>query len=191
MSTEYEKLTKHFDKTFRKPGTTIDYLTGEQIVTRLNEELGWDGWAFEIVDHGYHLDSDAVWVKGRLTAGGKVKEQFGGQAHNRNKQGQIIDVGNDLKGAATDALKKCATLIGVGLYMAEKEGGIAAPSEPTAPPAQRKTFWEVTREMGYRDEDVTSLSKQMFDGKEPRALGTEQRKKLVLELEERKKKEVA
>lgn len=62
---------------------------------------------------------------------------------------------------------------------------------PAAPPPARRTWWDVPREMGYTDESVIELSKQMFEGKAPQQLGTEQRRKLILELEERKKKEVA
>ena len=32
-----------------------------------------------------------------------------------------LDIGLDLKGATTDALKKCASLLGVGLYLSRKE----------------------------------------------------------------------
>ena len=196
MSTEYEKLAAPFDKTFKKPGTSFDYLTGEQIVTRLNEELGWNAWAFEIVEHGYHLESDSVWVKGRLTSGGVVKEQFGGQAHNRTRDGKIIDVGNDLKGAATDALKKCATLIGVGLYLSEKEGGHEAQKPAQAPqraatPAKPSLVDWIRENLGFTAEDTIALSRQMFDGKEPDKLGKEQKQRLVVELENRKKKEAA
>jgi len=35
--------------------------------------------------------------------------------------GTPLDIGFDLKGAATDALKKCASLIGVALYLWKKE----------------------------------------------------------------------
>lgn len=69
--------------------------------------------------------------------------------------------------------------------------GVRQPAAP--PPGQppSRTFWTVTRDMGYRDEDVIALSKQMFDGKEPKTLGNDQRRRLVVELEDRKKKEVA
>ena len=35
--------------------------------------------------------------------------------------GTPLDIGFDLKGAATDALKKCASLLGVALYLWKKE----------------------------------------------------------------------
>ncbi|MBV9324638.1 MAG: hypothetical protein JO352_12715, partial [Chloroflexi bacterium] len=34
--------------------------------------------------------------------------------------GTPLDLGFDLKGAATDAMKKCASWLGVGLYLSRK-----------------------------------------------------------------------
>uniref|UniRef100_A0A7V3YL91 DUF3072 domain-containing protein n=1 Tax=Candidatus Caldatribacterium californiense TaxID=1454726 RepID=A0A7V3YL91_9BACT len=50
-----------------------------------------------------------------------VKEQFGSKAIAYNPDGSFVDLGDDLKAAASDALKKCATLLGVGLYLYEGE----------------------------------------------------------------------
>jgi hypothetical protein len=33
----------------------------------------------------------------------------------------MVDLGSDLKAATSDALKKCATLLGVGIYLYEEE----------------------------------------------------------------------
>lgn len=124
----YARLATAFDKHHRDP-RGMEYLTGNQVVSRLNEVLGPGGWSFTVKEHGFEAEADELWALGRLeaTVDGLplVREQFGSQKHNRRRaDGQILDAGFDLKGAATDALKKCATLIGVGLYMSEKEGGI-------------------------------------------------------------------
>ncbi len=51
-----------------------------------------------------------------------TRQQFGSQKIKRSRSsGTPLDIGFDLKGAATDALKKCASLIGVGLYLWKKE----------------------------------------------------------------------
>jgi hypothetical protein len=53
-----------------------------------------------------------------LKAGGIVKSQFGSSRITRAKEsGDIISPADDLKAAATDALKKAATLLGVGLHL--------------------------------------------------------------------------
>ena len=126
--TTYQRLAAHFDKHHKDP-RGLDYLTGEQVVSRLNEVLGPGNWNFVVKEHGYDEESDEMWALGRLEAaidGSMIwREQFGSQKHNRRRNdGKIIDYGFDAKGAATDALKKCASLIGVGLYLAEKEGGV-------------------------------------------------------------------
>lgn len=65
-----------------------------------------------------------------------------------------------------------------------------APSEaPVTPP--KRTFWDVTREMGYSDDEVIATSQRMFENKEPKALGTEQKKRLMVALEDGKRKGAA
>jgi hypothetical protein len=51
-----------------------------------------------------------------------IKSQFGSSRVTRAREtGEIVSLADDLKSAATDALKKCATLLGVGLHLyAEK-----------------------------------------------------------------------
>lgn len=132
----YEKLAAPFDEVFQdtRAGFTFDYITGEQCISRLNETLGVAGWSFEISEYGINDAADEIWCKGNLRAnfGGTMvwREQFGSQKLKRRKaDGAILDIGFDYKGAATDCLKKCATLIGVGLYLSKKE-----------PPAEREPF---------------------------------------------------
>ena len=51
-----------------------------------------------------------------------VRQQFGSQKLRRSRStGVPLDLGFDLKGASTDAMKKCASLLGVGLYLSRKE----------------------------------------------------------------------
>src|SRR6186713_2972671 len=120
----YAQLAAPFDETFKLPKSGLTYITGEQVTRRLNEVLGWSAWSFKVVSHGYDEPSDSHWVLGRLEIPGDgiVREQFGSQKVNRTREGgHTIDFGFDLKGAATDAFKKCATGIGVGLYLSHKE----------------------------------------------------------------------
>jgi hypothetical protein len=50
--------------------------------------------------------------------------QFGSSQITKVKQsGDIISIADDLKAAATDSLKKCATQMGVGLYLYGKDKG--------------------------------------------------------------------
>jgi hypothetical protein len=125
----YARLTEPFDVTFRdlRGGVELEYITGEQVTSRLNEELGFLAWSFTIREHGIHAEADECWVLGELTIeiGGRqmaVRQQFGSQKIKRSRSsGMPLDIGFDLKGAATDALKKCASQVGVGLYLWKKE----------------------------------------------------------------------
>jgi hypothetical protein len=124
----YGRLAAPFDVTFRdlRGGVELEYITGEQATTRLNETLGFLNWSFRIVEHGIHAEADECWALGELTVtidGRTVtRQQFGSQKVKRSRSsGTPLDIGFDLKGAATDALKKCASLIGVALYLWKKE----------------------------------------------------------------------
>jgi hypothetical protein len=79
-------------------------------------------WDFEVVDK--QILEDEVVVEAKLTVrtpGGQtiVKTQFGGADIKRhasgNKNGRPLSIADDFKAAASDALKKCASLLGVGL----------------------------------------------------------------------------
>ncbi|HEY8476246.1 MAG TPA: Rad52/Rad22 family DNA repair protein [Chloroflexota bacterium] len=129
----YPKLAAPFEGTFKdvRGGVELEYITGEQCISRLNEVLGVAGWSFVVREHGVHEEADEVWVLGELTAWfgerAVTRQQFGSQKIKRARStGVPLDIGFDLKGAATDALKKCAQSLGVGLYLARKE----VPSAP-------------------------------------------------------------
>jgi hypothetical protein len=186
-ATDYEQLAAPFSVTHQKDGRT--YITGEQVTSRLNEVLGWDGWSFRVLEHGYTEEADELWALGELTVWKQtpiVRQQFGSQKHNRKRETkEILDLGFDLKGAATDALKKCASLIGVGLYLAEKGGGTAVQSKP-APrtkkdEAAKPTFWEVMESRGFRKEGVTLRSRELFK-KDPDDLSLKEKNELYIDL---------
>lgn len=136
----YERLAAPFETTFRsqRGGLDLEYITGEQCVTRLNQVLGPFGWSFVVREHGVNAEADEVWVLGELTVAlngqTATRQQFGSKRINRNRaSGTPMDVGFDSKAAATDALKKCASLIGVGLYLSQKEAQ-SAEAAPLAGP---------------------------------------------------------
>jgi hypothetical protein len=116
-------------------GHMLDYVEGHTVIQRLNDAL--DGnWSFEIKEHQILKEQNEVLVLGRLIAGAVVKTQFGSSAITRAKEtGEIVSLADDLKAAATDALKKCATLLGVGLYL---YGSGSKPAESAAPGPERK-----------------------------------------------------
>src|SRR5207249_11978706 len=112
----------------------LDYVEGHSVIARLNAAL--DGArSFEVTHH--EVREDEVVVLGKLSAEGIAKMQFGVSQLTREKgTGALVSLGDDLKAAATDALKKCATFLGVGLHLyAEKPlAGRTAAMRAGAPP---------------------------------------------------------
>jgi len=96
---------------------TLDYVEGHSVIARLNEAF--DGrWSFEIVRHDILEDRNEILVVGKLSADGVVKMQFGASRIERDETTkEIVCLADDLKAAGTDALKKCATFLGVGLHL--------------------------------------------------------------------------
>jgi len=85
------------------------------VIQRLNEALE-GAWSFEIVQH--EVREEEVVVIGRLTTEGITKMAFGGsQVMRERESGALISISDDLKVASTDAMKKCATFLGVGLHL--------------------------------------------------------------------------
>ena len=121
----------------------LDYVEGHSVIHRLNEALE-GAWSFEIVHH--EIREEEVLVIGRLMAENVVKMAFGGSQVTREREsGTAISLGDDLKAAATDCIKKCATFLGVGLHLyAEKPIGGRGPV-PGRGPAPRAVAAPATR----------------------------------------------
>jgi len=84
----------------------LDYVEGHNVIHRLNEAL--DGaWSFEITHH--EVREDEVLVLGKLSTEGIAKMQFGVSQVTREKgSGALVSLGDDLKAAATDAVRRVA-----------------------------------------------------------------------------------
>lgn len=87
--------------------------------------FGWD-WSFEILDEKIMIEAKEVVVKGKLTCRSNektiVKMQYGNKDIIFKRGSDIpLSIGNDLKSAATDALKKCASEIGIAADIYNKQ----------------------------------------------------------------------
>lgn len=103
-------------------GKRVAFVEGGYVISKLNQAFSPLGWDFEIVEHGTSerkTENNAegeVWVKGKITIidhvkGYKVsKTQFGQHPIHKN-----VPIGDAYKAASTDALKKCASLLGIAL----------------------------------------------------------------------------
>ena len=100
-------------------GKILDYLEAPSVIKRLNQTFNGE-WSFQITDHKI-LDQEVV-VLGSLRCGYITKQQFGTSKIHHNGKPEEKTLGDDLKAAASDALKKCATMFGVGLYLYNNNG---------------------------------------------------------------------
>jgi hypothetical protein len=101
-------------------GKTLDYIEGHAVIARLNESFE-SLWSFSILEHKVMAECDEVIVLGQLRAGEVVKTQFGSSRITRNRDtSEMVSIADDMKAAATDALKKCATMLGVGLHLYDR-----------------------------------------------------------------------
>lgn len=94
-------------------GRMLSYVETHAVIARLNE--GCDAWSFEVVEH--QIVGEEVIVIGKLVADGVTKMAFGGSAITRDRDGRAVSVADDAKSAASDALKKAASLLGVALEL--------------------------------------------------------------------------
>ncbi len=123
-------LSRPFTEIKTRPGRNgqaIQYIEGHAIVHRLNEALAGD-WSFRVLER--EVLEQEVLVLVELCAGDVTKHAFGGSELTRTREGKVVSIADDLKSAATDALKKAATLLGVGLQPCVVEEAPPAPPPP-------------------------------------------------------------
>ena len=98
-----------------RSGQMLDYLQTPSVIRRLNEAFD-HNWSFEVVS--WEVIDNEVVVLGKLLAEGITKMQFGSSQLTKSRQnGTHIAIGDDIKAAGSDCIKKCATLLGVGLHL--------------------------------------------------------------------------
>jgi recombination DNA repair RAD52 pathway protein len=136
-----EPFPKEVERQLKQGGASLTYIPVSEVITRLNKVLGFDGWSYEIIKcERDALDPDFVVAHVRLTvypANGEQflivnKDGFGGQKIKRTKNGDIVDLGDEMKGAVSDALKKAAQALGIGLYLARSEEAMEIEAEAEA-----------------------------------------------------------
>jgi recombination DNA repair RAD52 pathway protein len=177
-----ELLEKPFEKEQIKQrkgnfGDTIDYVEAHAVIQRLNDAF--DGqWSFEVLSQ--ENNGSQVMVLGKLTADGVSKTQFGCSSITTNsKTGEIVSLGDDWKAATSDALKKSASLFGIGLHLygadksqpSEHTGkdsgkGMSEKSKPkggtTITKEQLAQIKKLRTDLGWTPEKVQEQSKTMF-----------------------------
>jgi hypothetical protein len=145
MLTDLSLLSSPPGQLARHPHSGANYYEGADIIAHLTRCLGPAGWSWTTGEHGYDEMADQVWVRGTLTIRIVVEAQDGSEAtietshvergwqtaNRRVRDQTFVDLGNDYKAADTDALKRAARLVGVGLDAWSK----ASPRQHQQPPA--------------------------------------------------------
>ncbi len=101
-------------------GKSVSFVEGGYVINQLNAVFSPLGWDFEIVEWGQTARKNEknaegeVWVRGKLTI---VDHKNGFRVH-KTQYGQHnihanVPMGDALKAASTDALKKCASMLGI------------------------------------------------------------------------------
>lgn len=144
--------------------TRWKYVTGNYIEKVLNFTFGWM-WDFEVLSHG--VEGGVIWVQGKLTVKDDkshtiTKTQFGRAEVKMRRDGKgMLDFGNDLKAATTDALKKCASMLGIAsdIYGSaeykQETGNEVRDTQQTPPPAPKTTVAPVQAEATLLPGQVT------------------------------------
>ena len=129
----------------RKPQ---DYVPGWWFVEQLNSLFG-HFWDFEIIRE--YIGEFQIWALGKLTVKSPdnsvsvTKYAYGG-SRIKSKENPAIDIGDDLKSAATDSLKKAATLLGIASDIYGKREIL----ESTAPRnSQLDTLYKQGEKLGW------------------------------------------
>jgi len=174
-----ELLEKPFDQSQIKQrkgnfGDMIDYVETHAVIQRLNDAF--DGqWNFEVISQ--ENTAGELVVLGKLKAENVFKTQFGSKKITYTKSGEVISLGDDWKAAGSDALKKCASLFGVGLHLyggdkeepaqSEQSGkGMAEKSQPKGGTAitkeQLAQIKELRGKLGWTPKNIQEKAKEMF-----------------------------
>jgi len=133
-----EKLNPSWIKQRKVGSTTLSYIGGQTVIRLLNKAFNYQ-WSFEIISEEIvpsqpkvnkyakagqdplEPQPPVVKVWGRLTVPGlAVKEQYGSKV----LIGGASEQESAFKSASTDALKKCASLFGIGLELYGEDEGM-------------------------------------------------------------------
>ncbi len=130
--TQQEALSEAFPDEIIRQVQGLDYVPVAEVVSRLNNVLGTSGWSSTIVEikrdqHNPEYVIAQVSISAQIDGKPCVADGVGGkQIAVKRGTDQIIDLGKDFKSAYSDALKKAAQRLGVGLHLARDDDAIYA-----------------------------------------------------------------
>ena len=130
MSDVYQSLSEPFpqemEKRLNKGGANLTYIPISEVINRMNKVLGVENWSFNVKTWqqvGTSIVAHVI-VHAKINDTMVSRDGVGGQKIKMSKQGDPIDIGDEVKGAVSDALKKAVQTLGIGLYLARSEEAI-------------------------------------------------------------------
>ena len=190
MSDIYNRLSEPFpqemEKIINKGGVNLTYIPVSEVINRLNKVLGVDKWSMTIQScHRDPTDTDFVVAHVRIeyfvTEFSTItRDGIGGQKIKRTKAGAILDLGDEFKGAISDAVKKAAQTFGVGLYLARSEEAmeieqvIEASNTPVSEHQQKwENFKDISAGLNKEQKEAIGAFWKATYGDKPKPKGAE------------------
>ena len=175
MTALAEPFPVEMEKTLVKSGMSLVYLPVSEVINRLNKVLGPESWSFTVISiERDQYDNDEIIAHINLSidfGDGKIvnKHGIGGQSVKRAKStGKPVDLGNDFKGAVSDALKKAAQQLGVGLYLARSADAMDIEDAMDADLVNKSTIaaqQNISPEVSQKWENFMSIVKSLSSEK--------------------------
>ena len=202
-------IEQEFDKSLIKTrkgrsGNRLSYIETPEYIKRLNLAFDYN-WSFEIEEE--RVESGFIVVRGRLTAEGISKSQFGTSQITLSKDtGEVVAIGDDYKAAGSDALKKCASLLGIGLHLYNGSNGAGrnngsgrgkSNGKGMDKPSGNKGNGNVTKAqlskikslrtgLGMSSDDVLDLIERMYNTRDPKGINKEMATAVISVLEKQR-----
>lgn len=139
-----EAFPQEMERTLNKGGTNLTYIPVSEVINRMNKVLGVENWSFTVTSWQQLGTSIVAHVSVKATINGieVTRDGVGGQKVKMNKQGEPVDIGDEVKGAVSDALKKAVQTLGVGLYLARSDEAMEIEMAMDMPVDESTQVWE-------------------------------------------------
>ena len=174
-----------------KAGMIFDYVEIGYVIAQLNKAFTPIGWQFEIIKE--KVMSNEVYVRGKLTikdykTGYEVsKTQYGTKEIYANNKTPIGDL---LKSASSDCLKKCASLFGLALDIYWKQLDEQPPKQPSKATENlsEEKIYDLALNAIKKEKDIFTLKELKDRMSETKIYTKEHKSELIKAIDEKIKK---
>ena len=122
-------------------GKAARYVEGGYVISQLNTIFKPVNWDFEILEQNIDKELGTVWVRGKLTViDHKNNYRVSKTQYGQHDIAKGVPLGDTLKAAATDCMKKCATMFGIALdvYWGQMDEEVKTPKNAVQKKEEKK-----------------------------------------------------